>query len=106
MVIDVTGTQLHAAFLRETGSIDDQFTIIKGAGPEEFRIVRFQHAAQTVASWTSVAGEEYRVETSSSLQPASWSPVSEWIRATGATTHWTNALPPEPSPSFYRVEKR
>ena len=33
MVLDVDGNRLDAKFLRETGAIDDSFTIIKGAAP-------------------------------------------------------------------------
>ena len=33
MVLDVDGNRLDAKFLRETGAIDDSFTILKGAAP-------------------------------------------------------------------------
>lgn len=33
MILDVNGQQLDAKFLRETGAIDDSFTIIKGSTP-------------------------------------------------------------------------
>ena len=33
MVLDVNGNRLDAKFLRETGAIDDSFTIIKGEAP-------------------------------------------------------------------------
>jgi hypothetical protein len=33
LVVDVDGMRLHARFLRENGEVDDQFTIVKGAGP-------------------------------------------------------------------------
>ena len=33
MVLDVDGNRLDARFLRETGAIDDSFTVVKGAAP-------------------------------------------------------------------------
>src|SRR5207248_4059299 len=41
MVIDVDGNRLDAKFLRETDSIDDHFTIVKGVGTAPFRLASF-----------------------------------------------------------------
>ena len=106
VVIDVNNQRLDALFLADDGWIDDRFTIIKGADSEDFRLVHFEHSAQTIATWTSIAGAEYRLVSSLSLEPAVWQPASNWILATGGITHWTNAIPNGTSPLFYRVEKR
>jgi hypothetical protein len=104
MIIDVDGKRLEAKFLRETGAIDDYFTIIKDVEPAPFRIVKFWNTAgQTVARWKSTAGRSYRVQQSSTLNPASWVPISDAIIATGATTSWTNHLPAPTERMFYRV---
>src|SRR4030095_9905753 len=36
LVLDIEGTALRARFLRETGSVDDYFTIYKGSAPPRF----------------------------------------------------------------------
>jgi len=106
MVIDIDGNRLDARFLRETGAIDDYFTIIKGAAPEAFRFSTFHVVNEkVVGSWKSVAGAHYRIERASSLESADWTPVNGMpVIATGATTFWTNTLPVA-AKSFYRVVK-
>ena len=106
MVIDINGNRLDARFLRETGAIDDYFTIIKGAAPEAFRFSTFHVAnGKVIGSWKSVAGAHYRIERASSLESPGWTPVSGMpVIATGATTFWTNALPAD-AKSYYRVVK-
>jgi hypothetical protein len=103
MVIDVHNNVLEAKFLRETGAIDDYFTMIKGASPEPFRFKVFKLGNGTaVARWKSRAGHCYQVEETTDLSAPSWQPVSDIIKATGATTSWTNNLLINPS-AFYRV---
>jgi calcineurin-like phosphoesterase family protein/purple acid phosphatase-like protein len=106
MVIDINGNRLDARFLRETGAIDDYFTIIKGAAPEAFRFSTFHVAnGKVIGSWKSVAGANYRIDRASSLEAPDWTPVDGMpIIATGATTFWTNTLPAD-AKSFYRVVK-
>jgi hypothetical protein len=104
LIIDVDGNRLDVKFLRETGAIDDYFTIIKGAPPEQLRICTFTiRNGETVVQWKSIAGERYRVECSRSLKDPDWAAVNEPITATGATTSWTAPLPEGESQSFYRV---
>ena len=61
LVLDINGQRLDAKFLRETGAIDDHFTIIKGAPPERLRIVsiRYDDGVVTIR-WKSQADHAYR----------------------------------------------
>lgn len=104
LVIDVNTNRLDAQFLRETGTIDDHFTIIKAAGPELLRIATFRIRDGVLRTqWKSVAGQKYRVERATSVESKNWEAVSEDITATGATTGWTNNLAPGADKAFYRV---
>ena len=104
LVIDVNSNRLDATFLRETGAIDDHFTIIKGAATAPLSLCTFQvKNGQAIARWKSVAGQTYQVESTSRLENPNWLPASVNIRATGATTSWTNAVPRGDDKNFYRV---
>ncbi len=103
MVIDVNGSRLDAKFLRETGEIDDYFTIIKNAEPEPLRIARLQlDDDQVILRWKSEAGQNYQVESAITLEPQKWNPVGESILAYGPTTSWTNLIS-DPAATFYRI---
>ncbi len=104
LVIDVNSNRLDAVFLRETGAIDDHFTIVKGVGPEPLRLCTFEIGnGRTIARWKSLAGRSYQVRHSPTLESPVWLPVSGNILASGATTSWTNAAPSGPNAGFYRV---
>ncbi|HXG47834.1 MAG TPA: metallophosphoesterase family protein [Methylomirabilota bacterium] len=104
MVIDVEGSRLHARFLRETGEIDDEFTLLKNAPPAPFRIARFWSTPwEDAVRWKSQKGKSYRVEECLDLQTPDWQPASLPIRATGATTSWTNQFPASAGQKFFRV---
>jgi len=103
MVIDIDGNRLEARFLRETGEVDDYFTITKGAPAEPLRLAVFRVIDdEVVARWKSIAGKTYQVELATSLQTPDWSAVSDVLTAGGATTSWTNAAP-RGTEAFYRV---
>ena len=105
LVIDVDGKRLDAKFLRETGTIDDYFTILKDSAPAPFRIVKFWHTEEeTVLRWKSVRGKSYQIEECLAFSPMSWNVISEVITATGATTSWTNEFPVLTEKVFYRME--
>jgi len=106
LVLDINGNRLDAKFLRETGAINDSFTIIKGASAGPLRFCTFQvKNGQTIARWKSVAGQTYQVERTASLASPEWTPISSLVTATGATTSWTNAVAAGIGDSFYRVVK-
>ena len=104
LVIDVHGNRLDARFLRETGAVDDYFSIIKGTDRESLRICTFNvKDGQVTLRWKSVAGEKYRVEQTLHVDQANWTPVGLPVTATGATTTWTETPPPDEIQRFYRV---
>jgi hypothetical protein len=104
MVIDVDGHRLDAKFLRDSGAIDDHFTILKGAGPESTRLATFRIRDEAiVAQFKSQAGRQYRIERTLSLTAPIWEPASDPIQATGATTSWSAPAEPGTIESYYRV---
>jgi hypothetical protein len=60
---------------------------------------------QVRMQWKSAAGRMYRVEGSTAFDVADWVAVSGDIRATGATTGWTNVVPADVPMGFYRIRR-
>ncbi len=106
MVIDVDGPRLDAKFLRETGAIDDHFTIIKGgpAEPLHLAMVSYQNGMVT-AKWRSKAGKSYQLEHSTSLEGNDWDGISPPIAAVGASTSWSAPINLPVNKSFFRVRQ-
>src|SRR5215216_2747167 len=84
LVLDVRGEFMDVTFLRETGAIDDSFTIAKG------RFTNALAVSSTVASgtnmtlsWNTIPGHYYLVESASNLQIGAWTAISDPIRAAG-----------------------
>jgi hypothetical protein len=106
LVVDVNGSRLDGMFLRETGAIDDHFTILKRAAAEPLRFATFWvNNGNLTAQFKSLAGHTYRVEMTPRLDPPQWSPASSDMVATGATTRWTSPLPLGSEKYFFRVLK-
>jgi len=104
LVLDIQDHRLDAKFLRETGEIDDHFTILKGAQPAPLRVVKTQAAdGQVVIHWKSLAGRTYRVEMTKNLETPQWNSISEDVQATGATTAWEGAALTESGQAFLRI---
>ena len=104
LVLDFDGHRLDAKFLRETGDIDDHFTILKGAEAGPLRVATFQVRDGLVqAHFTSKVGHQYRIQRTLSLTAPVWEDASEPILATGATTFWSAPAEPGTSESYYRV---
>jgi hypothetical protein len=102
LVLDIRSNRLDAAFLRETGAVDDSFTIIK-EDPEQLRHCDVTlESGSIILRWRSVCGQGYRVECSDAWQPPSWQPASALITAAGAITAWTNPISSSPI-RLYRV---
>jgi acid phosphatase type 7 len=105
LVIDVDGQRLDAKFLRETGAVDDWFSIIKGQLPAPLRFATFEVRNGTVrAQFKSQAGQRYRVLRTDNLVNPLWQPVSGEILASGATTSWSGPDQPGLDSSYYRVQ--
>lgn len=104
LILDVDGPRLDAKFLRETGTIDDHFTILKGAGPEPTRFAVFRiRDGMAQAQFKTKAGQRYRIQRTLSLTTPDWEYASEPILATGATTFWSAPAEPGTNESYYRV---
>lgn len=102
MVIDIDHNRLDATFLRETGGIDDHFTLIKGALP--LRLSTVQMADGNIAAqWTSTPGRRYQLEMSTGLESLQWVGVSPVITATGQNTQWSGQIDPAEK-GFFRVK--
>ncbi len=104
LVIDVDGNRLDAKFLRETGVIDDSFTIIKGAPPDPLRLATFSLSDEgATVRWKSIAGHNYQLEWTPTFEAAQWTSVSGPVTATGATTSWIDSSAAGSPRGFYRV---
>jgi hypothetical protein len=102
LVLDVDGSRLDGAFLRETGAIDDRFTIIKGE-PETLRLLPLVlRNGKVTVRWKAIVGRSYGIERHASWGTQSWEAVGGPITATGATCIWTNDQSGAGA-SFYRV---
>lgn len=104
LVLDIDGGRLDAKFLRETGTIDDYFTILKTPGAEPLRVFRFTASSGNVEiEWHSVAGRQYRVERTYSLENPNWVSVGSDVQATSATTSWEGVVNSPNGRVFMRV---
>lgn len=103
LVLDIDGNRLDAMFLRETGAIDDRFTIVKG-DPEPFRFRTFTMAnGSTAAQWQAIPGRTYQVEHTSSLETPDWQAIGAPVTATQSSVTWSHPAPAGASRGFYRV---
>lgn len=104
LVLDIHDHRLDAKFLRETGEIDDHFTILKGAAPEPLRIVDILSAeGYAILRWKSRAGRTYRVELADNLDSPQWTAISGDLVATGATSTWEGDALSQNGQAFLRV---
>jgi hypothetical protein len=100
LIIDIDGNRMDAWFLRETGAIEDRFTVVKGG----LLLERLQMAGGAVtASFKTLPGRTYRVECSPGVDPPAWVNVSGPLAGTGAIVNWTGPAPPGAVRHFYRV---
>ncbi|HEU0011141.1 MAG TPA: metallophosphoesterase family protein [Verrucomicrobiae bacterium] len=103
-VIDVDGPRLDARFLRETGAIDDSFTITKGSmqAPLLIATIRVVNGMVT-ARFDSQTGRHYQIERTPQLEHPVWSATSDVFEATSRLTIWSAPAPEGAERSFYRV---
>jgi 3',5'-cyclic AMP phosphodiesterase CpdA len=104
MVVDVDGSRLDAKFLRETGAVDDWFSIQKNYAPGPFVVSKFRVIGGRVyGRLGTTPGKTYRVERTPGLETPSWMPVSGDIRATGTITPWSAPVDPGAPNAYYRA---
>jgi Calcineurin-like phosphoesterase/Purple acid Phosphatase, N-terminal domain len=103
MVLDVQANRLDGTFLRETGAIDDRFTLIKGSQP--LRVTASAVSNGNVAlEWNAVARRTYQVEFKPDLIGGEWSDVSGPIQAEGMSASWSGPADAGSARGFYHVK--
>ena len=104
LVLDINGGVMQAAFLRETGAIDDYFTIIKGDAQGVFHTVAMELAGGNITlRWQSRADRYYQVERATMLAPANWSVVMPGQPGNGGEMTWSSQVDAATPRAFYRV---
>ena len=104
LVLDIDGRRLDAAFLRETGAIEDTFTILKQTVPQALRVTRIDVVNGIVTlHFSTTPGKTYRIERTFNLGPATWAPVGADLLATGSTTIWSGPVSPNADKAFYQA---
>jgi hypothetical protein len=82
------------------------FTIIKDSGVEPLRISQVRREQDTaILQWRSIAGEQYEIQQSGTLQSQDWQPASDIIVANRTLSSWTNTIPSAPEQRFFRIRK-
>jgi hypothetical protein len=102
VTISVTDTNPPAVNAKSL-SVTNSFQITVNVASNDFRIISITttNGVATV-TWTSVAGNYYRLQYKDSLTAASWSDVIPDVQATNQTASTTNVLG-DATQRFYRV---
>ena len=104
LVLDIDGTTLTGGFLRETGVVEDHFTIVKGITALPLRVAAIQMTNDTVVlRWISRANRNYRVERTPSLVPPEWTPVATGLAGNGGAMIWSMPAAAMPERAFFRL---
>ncbi len=104
VVLDINSNRLDALFLRETGEIDDHYSLIKGVPDHVFRITAVQNVADVLTvTWNSQPGQFYWVERATDLGLRDWNIMSGTIQATDTSTSWSDFIGTGLPTGFYRV---
>jgi hypothetical protein len=96
MVLDVDGNRLDAKFLRETGAVDDSFTILKGAAPTPTSTPVPPTATRTPTP-TSTPAAPSATPTATRTSTPSSTPVPPTATPTRTPTPLPPAVPAAPS---------
>ena len=105
LVLDIEGDTLKARFVRETGVIEDSFTLVKNPELVAPRItfVGWQNG-QVTLRWTAVPGALYRVLRRRNFD-LPWVVAADNLPGVGAVVEWTDPNPKRRPVGFYQVEK-
>ena len=104
LMLDINDNVMRAAFLRETGAIDDYFTLIKGSAPAAFDRVAMELTENTLTlRWHSRWDRLYQVERATTLAPANWSVVATALQGTGGVVTWSTPRNAAVTRAFFRV---
>ena len=102
LVLDVDGPTLQASFLRETGAIDDSFTIVKidAQAPPRLLAVHPQPGALQLR-WIAKPGAVYQIQWSEDL--AQWQVLEAAFRPPDYRATWSTTIDPFVTSGFYRL---
>ena len=106
VVLDIDGNTLVERFIRETGQIEDSFTIVKGVpdSPAQLRITSATIEQGSLSLiWNSRSGARYMIERTADLRQPNWQAISESIIASGPTQRWVVPVEADTRAAFYRV---
>jgi hypothetical protein len=104
LVLDIDGDRLDVKFLRETGVVEDYFTILKPSRIPSFRITSWSTVGGMLSlTWQAVPGTTYFVQRALGVSPFVWSVESGPLLATEETLSWAQLVTSESSANFYRV---
>jgi hypothetical protein len=108
VILDINGNQLVGRFVRETGEVQDSFSIVKQVPPPgQTGGIRITSASakdgQLRLTWTARPGNRYVVQRAASLGGGSWESISEALTASAVTHSWTCPLDSRTPSSFYRI---
>ena len=103
VVIDVDNEALRAYFLRESGLVEDYFSIYKGSAPPRFERVTASLEANGMMTlyWYSQGDRYYQVERKTDLDSGVWTAVATSLEGTGGIMTWST--PVNEAQAFYRV---
>ena len=102
LVLDIDGGTLQARFLRETGAIDDYFTIQKRALNPQITRLDYDDGTCTIG-WTTIPGVRYQLEFATNLTTKDWHPVGPQITAQASEIVTGHVTPFNLRAGFYRV---
>jgi hypothetical protein len=106
VVLDISGQRLDAKFLRETGVVEDYFTILKTGGAGSIQVLILSRVdGHRELRWNSLVGAKYQVQETLSVENPSWGASAPAITATNAVSTWVTPNPETALKKFYRVMK-
>jgi autotransporter-associated beta strand protein len=106
VVLDIDGQRLDARFLRDTGVVEDYFTILKSGGPGSLEVLILSRAdGRRELRWNSQNGAKYQVQETLSIEAPSWAASGPLMTATNSLTTWVTPSPETSLKKFYRIMK-
>jgi len=101
VVLDIDGGTLQAKFLRETGEVDDYFTLQKISGMARITSFRLNEGIAAIR-WRSTPGRKYQLQFTTDLGLEPWRAAGPPIIANSNETG-TSQVVPSGTRGFYRV---
>jgi hypothetical protein len=106
VILDIDGNRLVSRFVRETGEIQDTFTMVKETPDDSGQVPRITDtkavAGWITLTWNSQPGVCYVVQRAASLT-SQWEDVSEVLSAQGSVQSWKVQCETGVPARFYRI---